>query len=216
MLRTCFGWRLEQPELILTNSGAFLNGVAISDDQLRSIHEVSNDLIVTDDKVLTNLDMLAGIERVGGNVEIRYNSALQDFSGLSGLQSVGGSVNIIGNKGVQNLAGFADLKVIGRFLRVHHNERLELLGGFDSLTRVGRDLSIRGNSRLQSMPRGLSASDSVLSTTCLDCSFRLVDALLLCSVFWPEHGCVSILVRQQPQLVSPSRLELRQYSEQTG
>lgn len=150
---TCFGWRLEQPELILTNSGAFLNGVAISDDQLRSIHEVSNDLIVTDDKVLTNLDMLAGIERVGGNVEIRYNSALQDFSGLSGLQSVGGSVNIIGNKGVQNLAGFADLKVIGRFLRVHHNERLELLGGFDSLTRVGRDLSIRGNSRLQSMPR---------------------------------------------------------------
>ncbi|CAE7860989.1 hypothetical protein AK812_SmicGene11749 [Symbiodinium microadriaticum] len=150
---TCFGWRLEQPELIVTNSGAFLNGVAISDDQLRSIHEVANDLIVTDDKVLTNLDMLAGIQRVGGNVEIRYNSALQDFSGLSGLQSVGGSVNIIGNRGVQDLAGFADLRVIGRFLRVHHNERLELLGGFDSLTRVGRDLSIRGNSKLQSMPR---------------------------------------------------------------
>ena len=156
-LRTCFGWRLVEPELILTSSGAFLYGAAITDEQLRSIKEVASDLIITDDKVLTSLDMLSGIERVGGNVEIRYNSALVDFSGLSGLQVVGGSLNIIGNRGVQQLVGFTDLKVIGKSLRVHHNEQLANVEGFDSLARVGQDLTIRGNGRLQCMPRYLPA-----------------------------------------------------------
>lgn len=35
--RTCFAWRLKQPELILSSSGAYLHGLPINESQLQSI-----------------------------------------------------------------------------------------------------------------------------------------------------------------------------------
>lgn len=40
-LRTCFGWRLNQPELILTNSGAYWHGIAINETELQSIRHLA-------------------------------------------------------------------------------------------------------------------------------------------------------------------------------
>lgn len=43
MTRTCFGWRLLPPELILTYAGAYLHGVAINESELLSIRHLGED-----------------------------------------------------------------------------------------------------------------------------------------------------------------------------
>lgn len=39
--RTCFGWRLKQPELILSSSGAYFHGLPINESQLQSIRRLA-------------------------------------------------------------------------------------------------------------------------------------------------------------------------------
>eukprot|EP00434_Breviolum_minutum_P035411 symbB.v1.2.031348.t1/scaffold3626.1/size81632/5 len=101
---TCFGWRLKWPELILSNSGAYLHGLSINSSQLQSIRHVIADLVVVDDKQLRNLDQLSNLQTVGGNVEIRYNSELDDISGLSNVEVIGGSMNMEFNNKLSILA----------------------------------------------------------------------------------------------------------------
>ena len=149
---TCFGWRLKWPELILSNSGAYLHGLSINSSQLQSIRHVIADLVVVDDKQLRNLDQLSNLQTVGGNVEIRYNSELDDISGLSNVEVIGGSLNMEFNNKLSEIAGFTKLKVIGGSLRITHNHKLQSITGFPSLVRIGRDFSLRGNSQLLAAP----------------------------------------------------------------
>ncbi|CAK9040744.1 Meiotic expression up-regulated protein 10 [Durusdinium trenchii] len=150
--RTCFGWRLLPPELILTYAGAYLHGVAINESELLSIRHVSRDLVVVDDIKLTDLSLLANLQTVGGNVEIRYNAQLADISGLSNLEVIGGSLNIYFNHRLREISGFTKLTVIGRSLGIHHNDQLENITGFPALVRIGQDFSLRGNKKLLAAP----------------------------------------------------------------
>lgn len=149
---TCFGWRLKQPELILSSAGAYLHGLPINESQLQSIRHVIADLVVVDDATLQHLHQLSNLQTVGGNVEIRYNLKLTDISGLSNLEVIGGSLNILFNHQLSDLPGFTKLKVIGNSLRITHNHKLTSITGFPALVRIGRDFGLRGNSQLLVAP----------------------------------------------------------------
>ena len=60
LLRTCFGWRLKWPELILSNSGAYLHGLSINSSQLQSIRRLAklgSQLILSESLILLMEDI---------------------------------------------------------------------------------------------------------------------------------------------------------------
>jgi len=127
-----------------------------------SAKNLSRDLIVQDNPVLTDMSGLIGIEGVDRNLTIRNNALLPNLNGLNKIILVIGNVSIFGNAALTNTGALGGLLGIGGGLVIQNNASLTSLG-FNSLGIVGNNLTIANNDLLPNL-NGLSNLDFTVNT----------------------------------------------------
>jgi hypothetical protein len=103
----------------------------------------ANDLTVTYNESLVNLDGLSGLTKIDRNLDISSNPELLNIQGLSGVTSVGGYTTITSNRLLGNLDGLANVVNFGSLfdtstgLTIAYNAALTDLNGFLDVDEIG-------------------------------------------------------------------------------
>jgi hypothetical protein len=117
---------------------------------LLDIKEISGNLHIWYNPLLTNIDGLSSLTDLGYYLIIYYNSALTNVDGLSSLTSTGNYLNISENPVLTNVNGLSSLHSVGGNLDIRSNRALTNVDGLSSLTSVGSTFSMYGNDSLAS------------------------------------------------------------------
>ena len=100
---------------------------------------------------ITNLSPLAAITEITGNVVVQRNPLLTNLVGLNQLQSIGGDFVVFSNLTLTSLGDFSTLQTIGRSFGVIVNGALTSLGDFPALQSIGGGFVVDENDALTSL-----------------------------------------------------------------
>jgi hypothetical protein len=122
---------------------------------LSSISDITGDLEIRSNTMLSNLDDLQGLTRIiSGGVSISDNASIENINGLANLNAIPESLTIHGNPGLLNIDGLARLDSIGDDVEIGYNDALTTIG-MSSLEYIGGFFTIQQNPDLVSI-QGLS------------------------------------------------------------
>ncbi|MEO1260633.1 MAG: CARDB domain-containing protein [Bacteroidota bacterium] len=103
---------------------------------LASLKEVTGNIVITNNELLTNLDGLDNITKAGG-LAIAINDVLENAEALSSLSGELIYFTISGNPKLTQLAGLEGITRVINSVIIYDNELLENLDGLASLDSVG-------------------------------------------------------------------------------
>lgn len=124
-------------------------------DNLKNV----NDIWLSDNENLKNLEGLNNLETVSGNINIINNDSLDSFKGLEKLKKIGGDLNISNNYSLKFLNGLNNLKTVRNFY-LTDNFKLRNLTGLESLETITLDFTIEDNEVLNDL-EGLNALEFI-------------------------------------------------------
>jgi len=115
---------------------------------LSQITSIAENLIISNNNALENLEGLSNITSIGG-LYIDTNIYLDSLEGLNNIDSISGNLSI-NNNFLHNLESLNNMTYIGGDLYISDNV-LPSLEGLNNLSSVGGNLSIANNSALTSL-----------------------------------------------------------------
>ncbi|MBU2555744.1 MAG: T9SS type A sorting domain-containing protein [Bacteroidetes bacterium] len=132
-------------------------GVGVEGDDIVNLNGLNNlvsieqNLVITQNSLLTDLSGLNNLTYIGGNLAITNNSSLTNLSGLDNLGYLGGSLLVLENYSLQTLTQFKTLDSIGGELWFSYNTSLASLSGLDSLSNIGEKFILEGSGHLANL-----------------------------------------------------------------
>jgi len=112
-------------------------------DELSGLNTIFRDLDVSHNSNLIDLDGLVGVTSIGRNILIWDNVELENLDGLTWLTEVEGNLNIRDNSSLLDLEGLSHIVLVGGEMGVESNGMLVNLDGLRSLVNVGGSLRIQ-------------------------------------------------------------------------
>jgi len=125
-------------DLVITNNPTLPNV-----DGLSGLNTIFRDLEVSHNSDLIDLDGLIGVTHVTRNILIWNNVELESLDGLTWLTEIGGNLNIRDNTSLPDLEGLSHIVIVGGEVGVESNGNLVNLDGLRSLVTVGGSLRIQ-------------------------------------------------------------------------
>ena len=142
---------------------------------LLDIIEITGNLYITYNHLLTNVDGLSSLTKLGYSLQISSNSVLADIDGLSSLTSIRSQLNISYNTVLTELNGLSSITSVGGNLEIYSNDALTNVDGLFSLTNAGSSFGIRSNASLTNV-------DGLSSLTSIGYSLHITDNISLTNV----------------------------------
>ncbi len=150
--------------------------------QLKSITEITGDLIVYNCEKLTNFDGLKNLIKLGGELRFQSNPELLRISGLSNLTEINEGVNITNNHKLQTFDGLSKLRIVRNDIFISLDHELINVDGFSGLNEIGGDLAIKFSPKLLDL-NGLSNLNTVRGNLIIISNGKLDDFCGLTNLF---------------------------------
>jgi hypothetical protein len=133
---------------------------------LTGLEQISGNLSVIENSVLTTLSGLNQIQSIGGNLYCFFNPVLTSLNGLDGLTTLGAALDIWSNASLTSI-GMPLLTSIGGYMWIDNDYALVDLSGLDAVTQVSGFLNITTCNSLASLTglSGLAQVGGSLSVT---------------------------------------------------
>eukprot|EP00210_Caulerpa_lentillifera_P005057 g4830.t1 len=118
-------------------------------DGLQKLQRIGKALIIDNNRSMKTLKGLENLSEIGFDLFLKGNGQLSDLSHLQGVRKVWGNVAIEGMNALKTTKDLKNIQTIGIGIDIYNNPRLEDLSGFESLTEINGDLSICRNKNLK-------------------------------------------------------------------